>query len=200
MFWTQRTNVMSRCATINAMLSRISIVASVVLLLATGCNSYTGKTDFERMRESKDDFRALVTEMGGTTDYKMFNVLGEQGMAWIIDLNGSQFTAGQFDDFLDLLNLMKDYVAELNLSGSTITDDQFIRYDDAMHGRTVRELNLSGTAITDQAIEKMDNFYLLSKADFSETSITKPVVDEMLKRRRANKHTPPPFYKTAVKM
>jgi len=176
------------------------LLTMMTLLLTSGCNSYTGKSDFQRVRESKDDFRALVTEMEGTAEYKQFKVLGQTGTAWVIDLKGSQFSASQFDDFMDLLKLMNDYVAELNLSGSTITDEQFIRYDDAKYGRTVAKLDLSDTAITDAAVEKMDHFYLLTSADFSGTSVTRPVVDKMLERRRANKDTPKKFHNTEVKM
>ena len=177
------------------------LLTTAALILTSGCDEQSGPSDeYLEMKDAKKHLSALVAEMGGSSEYKFFNVAGQNGYAWVIDLKASRFTPEQFDKFIEVLTATNDLVAGINLSGSAITDDHLIRYDAAMHGRTLMDLNLSGTAITDKAMEKMDNLNCLNNIDLTDTKVTKPAVDDMLARRRNNPNTFPLFKNPTVKM
>ncbi|MBX3439577.1 MAG: hypothetical protein KF861_18965, partial [Planctomycetaceae bacterium] len=166
-------------------LRSVCVLVLMSLTTASGCRGYSSVSEFEQTENRKSRFQDVVKEIGGTAEHKYYQVAGKEGLAWKINLAGAKFEPRQADEFLDTLQAM-GYIAEVDLSGSSITDEQLIKFDEAKYGRVVMDLNLSNTAISDAAIDKLENFYCLKNVDLTGTKVTQPAVDRFIARRKQN--------------
>jgi hypothetical protein len=171
----------------------------IALVGWSGCGMGYGTSEYEQWRNKKENFADLVKQMGGTAEEKYFNMFGQQGMAWIIDLSGAKYTPEQFEEFMESLPAM-GYIAGMNFSGTPITDEHLRRIGEGKFGRTCMNLDLSNTAITDAGIDGMTNFNCLNTVNLKGTSVTKAAADRLKKRQFDNKEVPIPFKKPTVEL
>lgn len=170
-------------------------IACISLLAAGGCSGYSGLSDFEKQKAAKQNFINEVAELRGLAEEKFFAVHGKSGMAWVIDISGATVSDGLIENMSTL-----GYIAEMNLSESTITDEQLLRMDELKVGRVVMNLNLSGTTISDASLTKLKNFYCVGKLNVKETNVTPGGVEQFRKNQQSNPQVPPPFRNPKVEL
>ncbi|MGQ0636084.1 MAG: hypothetical protein ACT4QC_15845 [Planctomycetaceae bacterium] len=177
--------------------SSCSIIAWLSLTAAVplfgGCGG-TAVSEHETVLNREQTFIASVDAAGGHAKKKFFRLYGKEGDAWLIDLHGAKID----DRIIDLicalpLNSITPYVAELDLSESTITDAQLLKLDDAKVGRTVMVLNLNHTEITDKSLEMLKNFYCLDKLGLKGTKISREAIQRFRRSQQANPNVQSPF-------
>jgi len=161
-----------------------------VLILFTGCGEwFRGESEYEQKARGWQEFTDLVKSVGGTSaENKYFEKYGQTGMAWEIDLSN-----GRIDDPLIKTMGELDYIIKLNLSNSTITDEQLLELNKTNACQITMLLDLSDTAITDAAFEKLDNFLALQRVKLTGARVTQGAVDRFKKERQTNKKFLLPF-------
>src|SRR5262245_1445429 len=152
----------------------------VILFTVTGCGKGDGLSDYERAQKKKDDAAAAIRSLGG----EVTTVRYPQEDGWAVKLRGAKITD---DTFLQLKTLGR--VAELDLSKSSITDDQLGQLNEQDVGTLIVKLDLSHTAVTDAGLEKLSNLYVLSLLKLVGTKVTAAGVERFKQQRLANPKT-----------
>lgn len=165
----------------------------------TGCSGDDGGAAYKSYMARKTAFRDIIKEMGGNVDRQYYRIAGYEGNGWKIDLSGAQFEPERGMELIDALD-RAGYITLLNLSRSSVTDEQLIQFDENGSGFAVMDLDLSNTAITDAAIEKLDSFMALQNVNLSGTQVSKDAVDRWMERRRQNKNLPRMFHNPKITM
>ena len=126
-----------------------TICASLILTLLTSCSRY-GVSEYEQLQQQKKSFEESVAKIGGKMEMKPYKVAKVENSAWNMD-----FSKATIPD--DLITSMqgKGYIAELNLSKSSITDAQLLKMDELNLLQFTMNLDLSDTAITDESFSKL---------------------------------------------
>ncbi len=181
------SHVHDRCA------SR-TLVCSL-LLIATGCSNYSGPSEYEQKKQAKQSFMDEVAAQGGNAEQKKFSKYGKSGQAWSIDLSGATIS----DDLIESMTTLGP-IAELDLSKSSITDEQLIRFDELELGRLVLKLDLSNTVISDAALAELDNFYVLEHLILKDTKATPQGVERFKKAQQSNSKVLQPFKNPKVEL
>jgi hypothetical protein len=150
----------------------------VLAMLATlGCGPKDGLSDFERAQQKKDSAEEAIRKMGGeVTRGRYFQW---EGIA--IKLKGAQVT----DDPVRCLKTL-GRVAELDLSRSSITDDQLAKLNEQDVGTVILKLDLSQTAVTDAGLEKLTDLYVLQNLKLVGTKVTQAGAERFKQQRAAN--------------
>lgn len=163
------------------------------LLLAAGCSgAFSGKSQYEQMKEKERAFSDMIKEAGGSASNEGREMHGVQATGWFIDLSGATIT----DDLLDAMAqevAAGNPVFELNLSNSTLTDDQLARLDADKVLQKVFNLNLSGTAVTDAGLDRLANHYVIHDLNVAGTQISDAAIKRLGDRQLAAEATPKPF-------
>ena len=102
------------------------------------------------------------------------------------------------DDLIQQLGELQN-LAELNLSKSTVTDEQLGKIHDLMLCVRCFKIDLSNTAITDAGIDKLVNIGTLSDLYVRGTKVTKAAT-ERLKTRKQNDRRVPEFLRKAPRI
>jgi hypothetical protein len=153
-------------------------VLAAVLLTPCGCGMFgDGVSDFERQRISREGAADLLKEQGAKFEQKTY----PQGVAWAVDLNGMDIT----DQTLELLGKV-GRISELNLSGSSITDDQIAELNDINLSGVMVKLDLSKTGITDAGIAEMTKFGFLKELNLTGTEVTASAIESFQAARKEN--------------
>ena len=92
-----------------------------------------------------------------------------------------------------LVMYKRDAIFELDFSGSTITDAQLGKLEEAKAFQKVFRLDLSNTAITDAGLDQIKNAHALTELDLSGTKATMEAARRLGERKIASKYTPKPF-------
>jgi len=138
-------------------------VLLALLLAAAGCNKGAGLSEVERAQKPKDDAKAAIERMGGVVTV-FHHRLGD---GWSVNLSGAQIS----DELFDHLKTM-GRVADLDLSRSTVTDDQVARLGEPGVGNLITKLDLSHTAVTDSGLEKLTGLGVLAQLKLVGTKVT----------------------------
>ena len=171
-----------------------ALVCSLIVI-GTGCSNYSGPSEYEQKKQAKQSFMDEVAAQGGRAEEKLFTKYGKSGKAWSIDLSGATVN----DDMIESMTAL-GHVAELNLSKSSITDEQLIRFDERELGRLVLKLDLSHTAITDAALAELDNFYVLEHLILKGAKVTPQGVERFKKAQQSNPKVLAPFKNPKVEL
>jgi hypothetical protein len=161
-----------------------SLILAAALLALEGCSSYSAVSEYDQQQNQRKEFFAEIEKQGGSAKEQQFKKFGKEGMAWTIKIPG-QVT----DDMIDIMTTL-GYITELDLSGSTITDEQLLKFDEKNAGRACLDLNLSNTAISDNSFANLKNFHVLQTANLKGTKVTKLGVDQFKEDYLANKEVP----------
>lgn len=141
------------------------LVVFLALLLLTGgpgCKG-DGLSELEKVQKKKDDAKSAIERAGGTVTVYHHRL----GDGWTVKLCGAQIS----DDIFDQLKTM-ERVAELDLSGSTVTDDQLARLSEPGVGNLITKLDLSNTAVTDAGLEKITGLGVLTQLNLVGAKVT----------------------------
>lgn len=168
---------------------------TVALLFAVGCSEYSGPSEYERQKAAKQFFLDEVAAQGGTAEEKQYEMYGKSGQAWAIDLSGAQIS----DELIDSMGTL-DYIAELDLSNSSITDAQLLKFDDMKLGRVLLDLDLTGTQISDAALDGLTSFFCLREMKLKGTKVTPAGVERFKKSQQSNPDVQLPFRNPKVEL
>jgi hypothetical protein len=142
----------------------VLLTASVVLIASgSGCGKKDGPSDYDKLVASKQGAGDVLKAAGAKLQEKKYPI----GTAWSVDLQGVQITNEILQNIKQLGN-----VSELNLSKSSITDEQLgVMYDLGLF-TLLNRFDLSSTGITDSGMEKMKGFIFLSHLNLVGTKVT----------------------------
>jgi hypothetical protein len=154
-----------------------ALLALLLLTAAPGCQRGDGLSDYERAQKPTQDAAAALRDMGGSVTMVRY----PQGDGWAVALPGAQITDGMFGHLKALRR-----VAELDLSRSTVTDDQMALLNEQDVGTLLVKLDLSHTAVTDAGLEKLTNLYVLFELNLVGTKVTAAGVEAFKKQRLGN--------------
>jgi hypothetical protein len=150
----------------------------VPFLFAVGCKG-DGLSDLQRELNKEQDCANALREQGGKVEEKSYP---PYGMGYVVNLSGVQITDATFKHLACLKR-----VAELDLSKSSITDEQMQRLNEVP--AYILRLDLSHTAVTDAGLAKMTHLYALTTLNLAGTTATPAGVQRLQDRRVADPQT-----------
>jgi hypothetical protein len=153
------------------------LLALLLLTAAPGCQGGDGLSDYERAQKPKEEAASAIRAAGGEVSVYHHRL----GDGWTVTLRGAQITD---DSFRHLKALRR--VAELDLSRSTVTDDQLALLNEQDVGTLLVKLDLSHTAVTDAGLEKLTNLYVLFELNLVGSKVTPAGVEAFKKQRQWN--------------
>lgn len=158
-----------------------------------GCGGYTGPSEYQKLKNKQQGFSDLIAAAGGTATKEGAAMHGFQMSGWKIDLSGGQVT----DEIIDaIINVGQfDPVFLLNFSKTGITDEQLAKLDTNKVLQKTFELDLSETAISDAGLDKLTDYYCISKLNLKGSAATRAGAKRLGDRMIANPTTPLPFRK-----
>jgi hypothetical protein len=150
------------------------VLVLFLLAFVPGCKG-DGLSDYERMKKKQEGAAAALRKAGA----KVTEVRYPQGDAWAIGLSGRTIND-------ELLGRLKELgrIAELDLSKSTVTDDQLAKVNEVEIGSLLVKLDLSHTAVTDAGLDKLTNLLVLGNLNLTGTKATPAGVERFRKRRQ----------------
>ncbi len=152
------------------------VVVAIYFILPRGDHGQTGPSDRDQRIEAQKNTATAITGLGGRITPKSF----PQGNASAVDLSGVQVT----DKLIDELGKLGP-VCELNLSKSTVTDDQLGKMTKLSIPTFVIKMDLSQTGITDAGLDQLDNMIVLSDMNLTGSKCTAAGVAKLKARRNA---------------
>lgn len=151
--------------------------AALVAAALSGCSASAGKSDYEKMAETKQAAAAALAGSGAKVQEKQYLI----GRGYVVDLHGLTIT----DDLLREVKKLGN-IAELDLNRSTVTDDHLrLMHELGLHALLTR-LDLSRTAVTSAGLEHLNGCLFLSELNLTGTKVTSPAVGQFKKAREAD--------------
>ena len=160
-----------------------------ILLVLVGCSRGGGLSDYQRFQNTRQGLIDKLQSQGVKLKEKNLDVI-----AYTADLAGLTIT----DELIQQLGQL-EHLTELNLSKSTITDEQLGKILEMKLNIRCSKIDVSDTAITDAGLDKFVNVGILSDLNLAGTKITKAAV-ERLKSRKLNDQRIPEFLRKAPKV
>ncbi len=156
-----------------------SVLLSFLLLaVLSGCKG-DGLTDYEREQKKKEENVNSLHNQGAKISEKRYP---PHGTGYVVDLSGAQLSDSIFQKLKDLKR-----VAELDLSKSSLTDDQMGQLNDVAY--LLVKLDLRNTAVTDAGLEKLTNLNVCFNLYLAGTKVTQAGVENFKKQRLARPST-----------
>lgn len=171
-----------------------TIFASLALTYSAGCSRY-GVSEYEQLQNQKKNFEASVTSAGGKMEMKTYKVAKSENSAWNMNLASAKIA----DDLIGSMPGM-GYIAELNLSKSTITDAQLLKMDELNLLQFTMNLDLTDTAITDESFSKLKSLRAVKSIKLKGTKVTKSGADAFKQAYLARPDTIPLFKKPVIEL
>lgn len=169
------------------------VLPAAVFALAAGCSpAYDGVSESDKLEMARTAGAGAAKAAGVKMTQKDYP---PHGKAWLVDMSKMTVTD-------DLLRQVKSagYVSELNLSGSTLTDEQLGLINEIGLADNVLKFDLSNTGITDAGFEKLTRMALLSDMNLTGTKVTRAAVDQFLNARKANPNVNAMFKKPRIRL
>ena len=155
----------------------LAATATLLAVALSGCSKGDGKSDYDRMMESKQATATSLASSGAKVQEKQYPI----GKGYVVDLRGLTIT----DDLLREVKKLGN-IAELDLSRSTITDDHLkLMHELGLH-TLLAKLDLSHTAVTSAGLDHLAGCIFLSELNLSGTKITPAAVSQFKKAREAD--------------
>jgi hypothetical protein len=149
----------------------------LLVLAVLGCGPKDGLSDYERAQKKTDSAEETIRNIGGEVSRGRY--YGYEGIA--VKLKGAQVTDSLFRSLKTLA-----HVAELDLSRSSITDDQLARLNEEGVGTLIVKLDLSHTAVTDAGLEKLTDLRVLQNLNVVGTKVTAAGAERFKQQRAAD--------------
>ncbi|OAI54301.1 hypothetical protein AYO47_03115 [Planctomyces sp. SCGC AG-212-M04] len=134
-----------------------------------------------KVQQSAEEF---FKSKGATLTRKHF----PPGDAWVVNLSGKEVTDETFQKLEEL-----DHVAELNLSGTAVTDAQMKLINNQEVGGLLVDLDISKTGITDAGLKEFTVARFLMKLSIAGSKITDQGLKAWQADRKANGNIQPQF-------
>jgi hypothetical protein len=166
---------------------------SIFAILFSGCGGYSGPSEYRRLQQQLDSFSSVIEAAGGKATKEGKSMHGFQMAGWLIDLSNANVTDALIDHIIVVGKT--DPVFQLNLSNTKITNEQLIKLDAGNVLQKMVDLDLSNTPIDDAGLDKLSNFYCLTKLNLKGTAATSAAAKRMGNKQIGNANTPAPFKK-----
>ena len=156
----------------------MNVSACKVLLVATACLAgcgygSSGPSNYERMVYAQENAASGLTAKGATVLKKRY----PPGEAYNVDLSGATID----DDVLGHLGALGP-VAELNLSGSNITDEQFGSVATREKLGHLYKLDISNTQISDKGLLEAAELGVLAEIKAKGSKVTPAGIEQFRKK------------------
>ena len=156
---------------------RLALLGMITGACLAGCSRGDGKSDFDRMMESKQAASDSLASSGAKFQEKQYPI----GRGWVVNLHGLTISDNLLRDVKRLGN-----VAELDMSKSTVTDDHIrLMHELGLHV-VLAKLDLSHTAVTDAALDHLSGCIFLGELNLTGTKVTRAAVDRFRNSRQAD--------------
>jgi hypothetical protein len=151
----------------------VPLILSLLCILP-GCSRE--RLSDAQLEEKKTD--ALITELRGqgTVEPKSYPPAGN---GYVVDLKGVQLT----DHTFQVLNELQR-VAELDLSNSSLTDDQMDKLNEL--APRLLKLDLSNTKVTDAGLEKLTKLKFCMNLKLTGTGVTPAAAERFKQEHKRN--------------
>lgn len=148
-------------------------------LTAAGCGPDVdaGPGSYAASQKTQQSAEEFLKSKGATLTRKHF----PPGDAWVVDLSGKEVTDETFQKLLEL-----DHVAELNLSGTAVTDAHMKLLNDPEIGGLLTVLDISKTGITDAGLKEFKIARFLMNLSIGGSKITDAGLKAWQADRRAD--------------
>lgn len=173
-----------------------SLVA-IFLVVSSGCGLMSGPSEYEKFKQRESTFEGLISNAGGSARKEGKSMYGFHMVGWMIDLSGATLSEKLITEMIEVAQ--NDPVFDLNLSNTSITDEQLAELDAGNVLQKTVILNLSQTPITDAGLDSLSNFYCLMSLNLKGSKATQEGARRMGEKKIANPQTPAPF-KTQPKL
>lgn len=166
----------------------VGLIALSMLFCLSGCGMFEGKSEYEQLQDKYRSFSDLIADYGGSAKREQGSRGGFSMTGWFIDLSGAELTENLIDSMIE--RAKHDPVFDLNLSNSTITDEQLARLDEGNVLQKCFFLDLSGTAITDAGLDACSNFYVIHELNVTGTELTPEAIERLGDKQLAKEQVP----------
>jgi hypothetical protein len=164
----------------------------IALLALSGCGFFdnpNGPGSFQAVMEAEKSAEESLKSQGAILERKQYPL----GSAWAVDLKGREVTDKTFEALKRL-----DHVAELNLSGTKITDNDMKHFADSGFAGVLFDLDLSKTEVSDEGLGQLTKSKYLSKLNLAGTKVTDEGVARWQKARSADEQVAQNFKKVKI--
>jgi hypothetical protein len=146
--------------------------------LLAGCSGHGERAvnDVQRMEMIKQDVAGQIKAKGGEAEKRTYRL----GEGWAVKLANATID----DEVIGLLKQL-NHVAELDLSGSTVTDEQMNKIAREAGG-VLHKLNISNTQLTDAVMDALADRIVLGELVATGSKITQAGVAKFKSKRQAN--------------
>ena len=161
----------------------------------SGCSGLfgSGESEYRQLQNQRKGMAEVIQEAGGSAILEAHTLHGFKAHGWMVDLSGAEMT----DDIVETVLEMARHkpVLQLNLSGSTVTNEQLAQFDEGKVLQKVVILDLSDTAITDAGLDGLSNHYIIGELNLKGSQATAAAAERLGDRQIASPQTPQPFKK-----
>jgi hypothetical protein len=155
-----------------------SAAVALAAVALAGCGKpYDGVSDYDREQMARQAAAEAARAQGLQMTEKNYPL----GKGWVVDMKGMTVTEGHFRRLKEVVN-----VAELDLSKSTITDDQLGQMREVGAAATLFKIDLSHTQVTDAGLERLEGLPLLANVVVTGTRVTAAGAEKYKKSRLDN--------------
>lgn len=148
------------------------------LFAACGCGpDPNGPGSLHAITKAQDSAKEALEASGAKMERKQYPL----GEGWVIDLAGETVSDSVFGALKRL-----DNVAELNLSGTNISDAEMENFADPKVSGTLVKLDLSNTEVSDDGLEQLKECRFLMNLNLSKTGVTEAGVEKWKKNHVAD--------------
>lgn len=174
---------------------RSLLAASLLLALPAGCSRYSAVSEYDQVQNDRKSFEQNIASIGGKMEMKPYKVANFSASAWNLNLANATIP----DDLITQMS-GKGYLAEVDLSKSSITDSQLLKMDELKLLQFTMNLDLSGTAVSDESFSKLKNLRAVKKITLKGAKVTKAGADAFRKAYLASPNTIPVFKKPVIEL
>ncbi len=153
---------------------KIAVVPLLALAALAGCDNSGGLSHFEQVKLNQQQAADALQAKGASAAENRY----PQGDAWIVDLSGQSID----EEIIGHLQALGQ-VAELNLSKSTIADQQMEALAGIESAGTLIKLNVSDTQVSDAGLLALSKLHLLFEINAKGSKITPAGIEQYKKNR-----------------
>jgi hypothetical protein len=154
--------------------TRCTLILLLTLLLLSGCSSGEGLSHYEQLKLGQQQAADAIVSVGGSVAEKEY----PQGTAWVIDLSSATID----DKVIQHIQTLGK-IAELNLSGSTITNQQLAAIVQSGALSVTIKLDISKTQLSDAGLMELAGLHLIYEINAKDTLITPAGIKQYQEKR-----------------
>lgn len=166
------------------MMALIAVGVAVLFVVGwiffpSGNHGQSGPSDYDQKVQAQKDAAEVLSKKGGKVKEMNYAI----GKASAVNLSGLTITDELMQGLKDLGN-----ISEMDLSNSTVTDDDLGKMTKLNLMTFLTKLDLSNTAVTDAGLDKLENMVFLMQLNLTGSKCTKVGADRFKRNRETQKN------------